>query len=684
MRVLLYIFTVLISLPFLASHALAAPITVEKQTIAIEANSLAKKPLLSQAIELQGPSSSRDFYYTLSQDVEAKGQTVSFQIQQSELLIAPSSFTVKVDDIAIKSIALTSDLLKQTVTVTLPESALMKGTHKITANFYGILKEGVCVAPGNEGNWLRIDILSSISSFNESTQQWTLSNYPEVFVGYEDYRTTLIVPDEASEQTLNASYQLAAYLSEQGENDVDVKRESAIARVAGPVIVVGAKDEFSTNYMIKMLETANSQYEDGLSLSVHSLKNEESNQSVPILFVSAASPNALQERISLLTDTKLYSQFAGSTLTVDELPTVNNSSNSTLLFSQLGFDHQILSSQETMTPHYYVSLPQVEANKEANMRLVLKKSALLPEKGKSNEREVELIVWVNDVPHAVDLQKLESTSSDLYEVNVPIQTNVLNKQSMTDIQFEVTGFQLEDPCETTNERYWLYIDGSSTLSITKEAPTPTFTLRDFPNAFQEQSLIIVPNNTVINDTQMLLLYKSLMMNGEMPQTILRKERDVKEEELKRSAIIFAGASSDFTTLIGNKNNIPQSAEDLLKQGFLPETMAQYTFITQSFWDDKQPLLIIQMMDEAANQKDFLAQLKGTNEKVTSAIETKEGKFVVAASSAADIEKSTSEQNNSISFVLIAEFAVLILVIGLILYFILRRKRKNLLVEDEEE
>ncbi len=683
MRVLLYILTILISLPFLATHALAAPITVEKQTIAIEANSLAKKPLLSQAIELQGPSSSRDFYYTLSQDVEAKGQTVSFQIQQSELLIAPSSFTIKVDDIAIKSIALTSDLLKQTVTVTLPESALVKGTHKITASFYGVLKEGVCVAPGNEGNWLRIDILSSISSFNDS-EQWSLSSYPEAFVGYEDYSTTLIVPDEASEQSLNASYQLAAYLSEQGEKDVSIKRESTVARVAGPVIVVGAKDEFRTNYMIKMLETANSQYEDGLSLNVHSLKNDDSSQSVPILFVTAATPNALQERISLLTDTKLYSQFSGSTLTVDDLPNVDTTDNSTLLFSQLGFDHQILSSQATMTPHYYVSLPQVEADKEANLRLVLKKSALLPEKGNSNEREVELIVWVNDVPHAVNLKKLESISSDLYEVNVPIETNVLNKQSMTDIQFEVTGFQLEDPCETTNERYWIYIDGSSTLSITKEATTPTFTLRDFPNAFQEQALIIVPNKTVINDTQMLLLYKSLMMNGEMAQTILTKEQDVKEEELKQSAIIFAGASADFSTLIGNNNDVPQSSEDYLKQGFLPETIAQYTFITKSFWDDKQPLLIIQMLDEAANQKDFLAQLKGTNEQVTSAIETKEGKFVVAASSAADIEKSASEQKNSISFVLIAEFAVLILVIGLILYFILRRRRKNLVVEDEEK
>lgn len=64
-----------------------------------------------------------------------------------------------------------------------------------------------------------------------------------------------------------------------------------------------------------------------------------------------------------------------------------------------------------------------------------------------------MIVYINNVPHAVDLRKLEQTTTDMYEAIIPIQTNVLNKLSMTDIQFEVTGFQLEDPCETTNERY---------------------------------------------------------------------------------------------------------------------------------------------------------------------------------------------------------------------------------------
>ncbi|MEG0259717.1 MAG: cellulose biosynthesis cyclic di-GMP-binding regulatory protein BcsB [Lysinibacillus sp.] len=532
MRVLLYLFTFFMSMAFFSSHTMAATITVDEQKMAIQAKELQQKPLLTQAIQLQGPSSSRDFYYTLKEDVQTDGHTVTFQIQHSTLLIAPSSFTVKVDDAAVKTVALTPDLLKQTVTVTLPKKALLKGTHKISTDFYGVIKEGVCVAPGNTGSWLSIDILSSISTFYGNAEALTLNDYPSAFLSYENRIVTLVLPDKASEATRNSSYQLAAYLSEQGDKNVDIKRESAMAQVTGPVIVVGAKGEFSTKHMQEILKNAKVQYEDALSLAIHQLRNTEGEQSIPALFVTAASAEAIEERISLLTDERLSKQLAGSVLTIDALPKVEKRSTTTIPLKQMGFENRTLSSQVPATPHYYVNLPQFEADKEATMRLVLKKSATLPKKDDDKDREVELVLHVNNVPHAVDLRELEQTSSDVYEVTIPIQTNVLNSQSMTDLQFEVTGFQLEDPCETTNEKYWLYIDDSSTLSMTKEAVNPTFTLRDFPNAFYDRSVIVEADGVNSDDTQMLYLYKTLMANGQTANTTIRKEKNVKENELK--------------------------------------------------------------------------------------------------------------------------------------------------------
>jgi hypothetical protein len=658
-----------------ANDAVAATITVDDNTIAIEGNQQQKKPLLAQPIELQGPSSSRDFYYNLNEDVAFNNQQVTFQIQHSELLIAPSSFTVKVDDVAIKTIPLKADLLKQTVTVNLPKEALLKGSHKISASFYGILKEGICVPPGNAGNWLRIEIQSSISAFSEESNVWSLNSYPAAFLGYEGYATTVIVPKQASEATLNSGYQLAAFLSEHGDTDVQIEREDAINKITGPIIIVGAKNEFSTSLLKKMLENISVE-KDAMTLTMQELVNTDSHRKVPLLAVTSSNGQVIQERLSFLTEARLFEQLIDDTLAIQDIPKIEDSSDTTISFKQFGFEDRFLSSQATMTPHYYVSLPQLEANKEAFMRLIVKKSATIPDSKEDEDRKLELIAYINNVPHAVDLRKLEQTTTDMYEALIPIQTNVLNRLSMTDIQFEVTGFQLEDPCETTNERYWIYIDSDSTLSITKDTSEPTFTLRDFPNAFHENTLIVIPDNGEMDDTTMVSLYKSLMTNGNMAQISLMKDKNVTEEALQKHAVIFMGEMEQLTWLSKQATKIPHTSEQLLTQGFLPEAIGQYVFITKNFWQLNEPLLWIHSVEHAPVKGDFYAHLKETDSQTDAAIETKEGQFVVAVEQKADSGDVKVDKKGEISYILIAEFLGLILVIAVILYIILRKRKKN--------
>lgn len=658
-----------------ANDAVAATITVDANTIAIEGNQQQKKPLLAQPIELQGPSSSRDFYYNLNEDVAFNNQQVTFQIQHSELLIAPSSFTVKVDDVAIKTIPLKADLLKQSVTVNLPKEALLKGSHKISASFYGILKEGICVPPGNAGNWLRIEIGSSISAFSEESNVWSLNSYPAVFLGYEGYATTVIVPKQASEATLNSGYQLAAFLSEHGDTNVQIEREDAINKITGPIIIVGAKNEFSTSLLKKMLENISVE-KDAMTLTMQELVNTDSHRKVPLLAVTSSNGQVIQERLSFLTEARLFEQLIGDTLAIQDIPKIEDSSDTTISFKQFGFEDRLLSSQATMTPHYYVSLPQLEANKEAFMRLIVKKSATIPGSKEDEDRKLELIAYINNVPHAVDLRKLEQTTTDMYEALIPIQTNVLNKLSMTDIQFEVTGFQLEDPCETTNERYWIYIDSDSTLSITKDTSEPTFTLRDFPNAFHENTLIVIPDNGEMDDTTMVSLYKSLMTNGNMAQISLMKDKNVTEEALQKHAVIFMGEMEQLTWLSKQATKIPHTSEQLLTQGFLPEAIGQYVFITKNFWQLNEPLLWIHSVEHASVKGDFYAHLKETDSQTDAAIETKEGQFVVAVEQKADSGDVKVDKKGEISYILIVEFLGLILVIAVILYIILRKRKKN--------
>ncbi|UZM98367.1 cellulose biosynthesis cyclic di-GMP-binding regulatory protein BcsB [Lysinibacillus sp. MHQ-1] len=72
-------------------------------------------------------------------------------------------------------------------------------------------------------------------------------------MGYEGYETTVILPKKASGATLNSGYQLAAYLSEHGDTNVQIQREDAVNQVSGPIVIVGSQQEFSTSLIKKCI-----------------------------------------------------------------------------------------------------------------------------------------------------------------------------------------------------------------------------------------------------------------------------------------------------------------------------------------------------------------------------------------------------------------------------------------------
>ncbi|MEC1178695.1 cellulose biosynthesis cyclic di-GMP-binding regulatory protein BcsB [Metasolibacillus meyeri] len=678
MRKIIYLVTLAIALLFYSEQVVAATIVVDKERLQIEVNEAPKKPLVTRSTELQGTEVSRDFYYTITEDiVHDRTYEVIFHVRHSKLLIDPSSFTVKVDDSAVKTIPLRQDKLSQSVTVQLSKEALTKGTHKITASFYGIVKEGVCVAPGNAGSWLRIDPLSSISLFDKAEKAWTLADYPNAFLSYEDSQTTLIVPNQASLTTINQAYQLAAYLSEHSEQDVRIVKESDREIVRGSVIVVGGQAEFSEAYILDVLKDTEGAE---ATLRILTLENSDSTYSVPALFVTAKEIDHLQKGVTLLTTEHLYSQLVGEVFQVSDLPVLDKLQTSEITFEQFGFNTQTLSSQVASTSTYYIALPQLQSEQEAALKLILKKSATLSEE---IERETELIVTINDVPHAVDIQKLKETSTDIYEVTIPVATNTLNKSKLTAIQFEVTGFQLEDPCETTNERYWLYIDAASSLTIPKQEGALTFTLMDFPRAFYHNALIVVPNEKTVRVDEMVQLYKSLMINGQSADIRLVQEQEISEEDLQNYALIFVGAVEDFSMLTTHTNSILYTEADFLKQGLLYQAMSDYAFITRSFWQENQPFMLLQVADTPPMNASFLEQLRQVNQPVNMVMLTKEGQLITGKQEQQATEMNEVEQS-SIIWQAIAVFVLFVLLIVVIIYVLLKRRKKRYLTEEKND
>jgi len=135
-----------------------------------------------------------------------------------------------------------------------------------------------------------------------------------------------------------------------------------------------------------------------------------------------------------------------------------------------------------------------------------------------------------------------------------------------------------------------------------------------------------------------------------------------------------GEMEQLIWLAKQSSKIPHTSEQLISQGFLPEAIGQYVFITKNFWQLKEPLLWIHSLENASVKGNFYAHLKETNSQTEAAI--KEGQFVVAINQNADKEDGKVAKKGEISYVLIAEFVGLILVIAGILYIILRKRKKN--------
>ena len=137
-----------------------------------------------------------------------------------------------------------------------------------------------------------------------------------------------------------------------------------------------------------------------------------------------------------------------------------------------------------------------------------------------------------------------------------------------------------------------------------------------------------------------------------------------------------GEMEQLTWLAKQSSKIPHTSEQLISQGFLPVAIGQYVFITKNSWQLKEPLLWIHSLENASVKGNFYAHLKETNSQTDAAIETKEGQFVIAINQNADKEDGKVAKKGEISYVLIAEFVGLILVIAVILYIILRKRKKN--------
>lgn len=680
--------------------------TIELNSLPIENsnNGLTKKLLTNETIELLGPFAETNFYYELLSELSPKDYYVQFNITNSELLIEPSSLTIKIDGEPVKTVALKGSTSHE-VRVELTGSALNKGVHTITASFTGHIKDGVCVSQNSTGNWMSIQIDSflNIHSF-ESNSNLSLDQYPKIFTGTLQHKIQVIIPQNPSSNTLAGAHILANYISQLSDpNSVDVVYENEIRKITGNVIFVGGKNEFLSSWIKETFKQTIGQVKsDALSISLMKLKNETT--SVHALVILANEPSIISDKIEILTNQQFIQQLTKDSAQITKVPSQSTNEDldkNEITFSELGMADLLLNNVNTRTNTYFYYLPEGPfAIENPSIALHFKRTDIIesyneissnqPTQTTFNDEKVELIVYINDVPHAIDIQTLEEDAVGNIYANIPIDKKTLGDQYLLTVQVETKGLKTENPCLLSDQTKWLYVFDDSKIVLPKVLKENQYEMyfNHFPFPFVNESdkvLIILPD-TKVEQKDLQDLLGVLTTNNKLPDFQFLSTKEVTEEQLRSSHLIFLGGPSAHQSLqtkaqdllVKESNNVPLLDE----HGFVQSEVEFYGYMQKNPWSNQSFYMVVFDHLNGSNRyysREMLSFLRDTDQPVSIVVQTGPDKlFTNTQDVQVEIDggkKSDNHLQQASIFTLSIGFVVMLFImIGLIFIFSKRKKR----------
>lgn len=648
------------------------------------------RALTNEVINLYGPEAEAAFYYTLDADVSDNGYYAEFALENSSLLIEPSSVTVLVNNRPIQSVKLQGKTAQQIV-VPLEGEALKAGVHEVRLQFSGFLVDGVCVDQNSSGNWLTIGINSYIHLPADSTNALQLSAYPEIFTGTKKHEITIIVPQNASDATLAGALEITSYITSISEDKtVKLMRESDVTSLKGNVILVGAMNEFSSTWAKKSVSTVDVEG-DALMLMQQQWKNGD--PFVYALVVTAKEAATIAEKAVLLTTETFSEQLAGPTLAVTAIPAVDEELRTSVTFKELGMANMTLNRLMTQTPTYYYYLPQAEVSiKEPTLDLHVKISDVItPYSQLENDaasllqqQPVELIIMLNDVPHAVDLQSVDKTDNGDVRVTIPIDESIVENSQLLTVRVVGNGLRVQNPCIATDNDRWVYIYDDTRLTFpvdaTADKKAAYFSRFPYPFIQGDVPLTIVKDETVQLE-ELVTLYSMLMTNRSFPNIQLTSRKDIKEADLQKGHVIVFGNPTTLPNvkaddmLVTYKDKAPQ----LEAQGFVPTNDTSFSFIQPSVWNNDYALAVFDKVPTAKNYvpTSLANYVRQTDAPVSMVVSNgPELIFTSKEHEAAAQEDENRTTGISTTAIVVTVLAVLLLLAVLLFFLYSRQKRKG--------
>ncbi|MBU8613843.1 MULTISPECIES: cellulose biosynthesis cyclic di-GMP-binding regulatory protein BcsB [Bacillus] len=699
MKQIIIFLTSFMLLAMTGQTALAKDLQVSGSLLGKSSQEQAKQQVLtSELITLYGSKDSAELTYQIPAGASSGNQQLVIEYEASNLLISPSSLTAVIDDEPVKTLKLDGDSKRKTVKLNLNKSQSAQGYHNVSLKFYGVMKEGVCVRQDTSGNWIKIYPDSRLTLADSSEAKGTsLDHYPYPFAqsGNTAEETAIVIPDNPSSAEIEAAVKTEGYLKTVDSSiSIAYVTESELKKIDKPTIVIGV-DKHWNGKVKKLLKQAGLQAKgENLLLAERVLKAEGKQQ--PVLFAQAASEDALTKKISVMTDQTYTGQLSGDTLSISKLQQTEKKESDKLTLENFGAGDITIGADKTSSAHYFYPASAVlDENQSAKLSLKLKKSETIQASTAENEsasQAAELKVMINGQPHSVRLDELgKEDKNGFYHVKVKVDPKLLQKNRYIDIQFVTTGLKENNPCNTTDEEKWVFIDKNSTLSYAIKGMSPSADFQEWPLPYagnQDQTTLIVLPDTVSQSKleELSLVTESFGSEAQHSYTV-KKSSDVTAKDAKGRNLIFIGGINQFSLLKEKSSDllVPQEKNgsfDVSSFEMLNETTKQVVFTQASVWDSRYTMAVFAPSkgDGAAVTKEIISYLNSNDESATVLNETNSQQVFTnhqqlkSETNSSDAEQPT--QDHSQKWMYIGVLALIMVIAAVFIWIAVRRRKRK--------
>lgn len=380
-------------------------------------------------VTINGVIGSTERFFNVSQNWDVKDLKLNLVYTKSELLdVNYSTITVFINGEPVSSKRLDGDRKYQDKwQVNIPKELVKPGYNSISIKAYKTISDKICRDDSNTANWLVIHKQSDIElNYSLKSNSNEIKDYNSIFtnIGNEEYvDTTFVLPDKYNSNELSSIMNLSLNMGQKLKADnfkLDVKLKSNLKEYNNNIIYVGGINDTSTDFLNLLSNDEKNQAKNKAVIKqVISPFNKEKRM---ILIISDNS-KALKNATKLICNNEMLNELNSSSFIIDETKDVSDIKKDTknkLTLNDLGYNDFLLKGPFSQETNFDVSIPKNKISKAGSILNLKFRYA----KNLDFERSL-VTVYVNDKPISSKKLSLEKADNDNLEVNLP--TDVLGK-----------------------------------------------------------------------------------------------------------------------------------------------------------------------------------------------------------------------------------------------------------------